>query len=84
MAPLYYRAGQYGLAVAEAKKAGGEQMQILIAQAASTISTRLRGHANAYNLIDITDDRIVVSVREWRDAMWRTKETAKSEAEPAA
>lgn len=57
---------------------------ILIAQAASTISTRLRGHANAYNLIDITDDRIVVSVREWRDAMWRTKETAKSEAEPAA
>jgi tetratricopeptide (TPR) repeat protein len=33
MAPLYYRAGQYDRAIAEARKGGGEQMQILIAQA---------------------------------------------------
>ena len=33
LAPLYYQAGQYDRAIAEAKKAGGEDMQILIAQA---------------------------------------------------
>jgi hypothetical protein len=33
LAPLYYRAGQYDRAIAEARKGGGEQMQILIAQA---------------------------------------------------
>ncbi|GGE13970.1 hypothetical protein GCM10011529_20480 [Polymorphobacter glacialis] len=35
LAPLYYRAGQYDRAVTEAKKGGGEDMQILIAQAYS-------------------------------------------------
>ncbi len=33
LAPLYYQAGQYDRAIAEARKAGGEDMQILIAQA---------------------------------------------------
>ncbi len=33
LAPLYYQAGQYDRAIAEARKGGGEQMQILIAQA---------------------------------------------------
>lgn len=33
LAPLYYRTGQYDRAIAEARKGGGEQMQILIAQA---------------------------------------------------
>ncbi|MEI6419048.1 MAG: hypothetical protein WCO82_08275 [Sphingomonadales bacterium] len=33
LAPLYYRAGQYDKAIALAKQAGGEQNQILIAQA---------------------------------------------------
>jgi tetratricopeptide (TPR) repeat protein len=33
LAPLYYQAGQYDRAITEAKKAGGEDMQILIAQA---------------------------------------------------
>ncbi len=33
LAPLYYQAGNYGKAVALAKQAGGEDMQILIAQA---------------------------------------------------
>ncbi len=48
LAPLYYQAGQYDKAIAEAKKAGGEDMQILIAQAAAH-----QGHYNeavaAYN-----------------------------------
>lgn len=35
LAPLYYQAGQYDRAIAEARKAGGEDMQILIAQAQS-------------------------------------------------
>jgi|GEM_PF-661359 len=33
LAPLYYRAGQYDKAIATARRGGGEQMQILIAQA---------------------------------------------------
>ncbi|MFZ4689388.1 MAG: tetratricopeptide repeat protein [Polymorphobacter sp.] len=50
LAPLYYQAGQYERAISEAKKAGGEDMQILIAQA----NTRLGrpGEAvSAYNAL---------------------------------
>lgn len=49
---------------------------ILVAQASSTISTRLRGHLNAYNLIDIESPRIAVTVREWRETRWVTREKA--------
>jgi hypothetical protein len=48
---------------------------ILVVQSASTISTRLRGEPNAYNLINIVADKITVSVREWLDDAWRTRET---------
>lgn len=47
---------------------------ILVAQTSSTISTRLRGHANAYNLISIADAQIDIAVREWNGETWVTKE----------
>ncbi|GHA36049.1 metallophosphoesterase [Devosia pacifica] len=53
---------------------------ILVAQTSSTISTRLRGHANAYNLIDIANGYITVTVREWQDNAWVTRETASEKA----
>jgi hypothetical protein len=53
---------------------------ILVVQASSTISTRLRGEPNAYNLVDIREGQITVTVREWGDGGWRTRETASAVA----
>ena len=49
---------------------------ILVAQASSTISTRLRGEPNGYNLIDIENGQISVTVRDWSSDQWITRETA--------
>lgn len=49
---------------------------ILVAQASSTISTRLRGEPNGYNLIDIDNGKISVTVRDWSSDRWVTRETA--------
>lgn len=57
---------------------------ILVAQASSTISTRLRGHGNAYNLIDVKHGHISVTVREWMDGGWATREKASAISEPLA
>ncbi len=48
LAPLYYQAGQYDRAISEARKSGGEDMQILIAQASSRLG-RPKDAIAAYN-----------------------------------
>jgi tetratricopeptide (TPR) repeat protein len=50
LAPLYYRAGQYDKAIDTARKAGGEQMQILIAQALLKKGDN-KGAVNAYQAL---------------------------------
>lgn len=47
---------------------------IIVAQASSAISTRLRGEPNAYNVVDISDGQIEIGVREWMGSTWRTRE----------
>jgi len=50
---------------------------VLVLQTSSTLSTRLRGHPNAYNLVDLQEDRITICVREWTPGgHWVTRDTA--------
>ncbi|KAB7643899.1 tetratricopeptide repeat protein [Polymorphobacter fuscus] len=50
LAPLYYQAGQYDKAISVARQAGGEDMQVLIAQAA-TKQGRPAEAVKAYNAL---------------------------------
>jgi hypothetical protein len=56
---------------------------ILVAQAGSAISTRLRGAANGYNLIDIVDGEITLAVREWDGARWSELQAATAPVDAA-
>ncbi|WP_045684061.1 metallophosphoesterase family protein [Martelella endophytica] len=59
--------------VQEGAPAGARQAAaapILVVQAGSAISTRLRGEPNAYNIIDIEGESLKVSVRQWQDGQW--------------
>lgn len=55
---------------------------ILVAQAGSAVSTRLRGAANGYNVIDIADGQIALAVREWDGSRWQTLEKSKAMTPP--
>lgn len=56
---------------------------ILVAQAGSAVSTRLRGGANGYNVIDIAGREVTLTVREWDGSAWRARERAQATTPPA-
>lgn len=76
----YVRRHQQPGAIKEGQPSGPRQSAvapILVAQASSTISTRLRGEPNGYNLIDIDAAAIRIIVREWQgQGGWVTRERA--------
>jgi 3',5'-cyclic AMP phosphodiesterase CpdA len=74
---------QYGGRGSNASNAGlknAAAAPILVIQASSTISTRLRGEPNAYNLVDVSTGRITATVREWRGDAWVTRAEASAQS----
>jgi 3',5'-cyclic AMP phosphodiesterase CpdA len=59
--------------------------RLLVAQAGSATSTRLRGSdPNAYNFVTVENGRATVEVRLWTGTEWRLASTALPEAKEAA
>jgi 3',5'-cyclic AMP phosphodiesterase CpdA len=75
----YVRRHQKGAEIAAGAPKGASEAAaapVLVAQASTTISTRLRGgHLNAYNLIEIDGDNIAVRLREWQAKGWTTRDS---------
>lgn len=75
----YVRRHEHAGEIAEAVPNGPRQAAVapvLVAQASTSISTRLRGEPNAYNLVRIEDGDIEISVRDWTSEGWLTREKA--------
>jgi 3',5'-cyclic AMP phosphodiesterase CpdA len=65
---------QYTADAQSAAIGGAASPPLLLVQASSTISTRLRGSPNAYNLVDISQGTILVVVRERTGDEWVTRQ----------
>jgi 3',5'-cyclic AMP phosphodiesterase CpdA len=84
----YVRRHDSGAEIAAGAPVGANEAAaapVMVAQASTTISTRRRGgHLNAYNLIDIDNAGIRVSLREWQGKGWKTRENVTDTAAAAA
>lgn len=84
----YVRRHNSGAEIAAGAPVGANEAAaapVMVAQASTTISTRRRGgHLNAYNLIDIDNSGIRVSLREWQGRGWKTRENVTDTAAAAA
>lgn len=83
----YVRRHDSGAEIAAGAPVGANEAAaapVMVAQASTTISIRRRGgHLNAYNLIDIENGDIRMSLREWQGKGWKTREDLTDRVAPA-